>query len=47
MLCTLLKSTKQLSRNLVRKILKNASKLKRYSRKKPFFKPEYKYSWQI
>ena len=36
------KSTKQLGRNLVRKILKNAGKSKRRPRKKPFLKSEHK-----
>jgi hypothetical protein len=46
-LCTPSKSTKQLGRNLVRKILKNASKSKRRPRKKPFLKPEHKYGRRI
>jgi hypothetical protein len=46
-LCTPSKSTKQLGRNLVRKILKNAGKSKRCSRKKPFLKPEHKYGRRI
>ena len=41
-LVTLSKSIKQLGRNLVQKILKNAGKAKRKPRKKPFLKPKHK-----
>lgn len=37
------KSTKQLGRNLARKILKNTGKSNRGPRKQPFLKPEHKY----
>lgn len=42
-LATPSKSSHQLGRNTVRKILKSASKAKRKPRKKPFLKPEHKY----
>jgi transposase len=42
-LATPSKSTRQLGRNTVRKILKAAGKAKRRPRKKPFLKPEHKY----
>jgi hypothetical protein len=42
-LATLSKSTHQLSRNTIRKILKAASKAKRKPCKKPFLKPKHKY----
>ena len=41
-LATPSQSTKRLCRNTVRKILRNAAKLKRRPRKKPFLKPEHK-----
>ena len=42
-LASLSKSSYQLGRNTVRKILKAAGKAKRKPRKKPFLKPEHKY----
>jgi transposase len=42
-LATPSKSSRQLSRGTVRKILKAAGKAKRRPRKKPFLKPEHKY----